>query len=96
MDVSAYLVNAAMQQIAEEEAIEAQFAHIDAEIAKAEAEAASLPDVPEATDADLTDEERREVKEALDLVFGAERRNAHLGGSVGESGQRLSTVSGST
>jgi hypothetical protein len=80
MDVSAYLVNAATQQMAEAEAIEAQFTQVDAMIAAAEAEAASLAPLPEVVaDDDLTDEERREVQEAMGLVYGADRRGARPG-----------------
>ncbi|MDH6130473.1 ribbon-helix-helix protein, CopG family [Kitasatospora sp. GP82] len=70
MDVSAYLVNAATRQMAEAEAAEAQFARIDAMIAAAEAEAAELPPLREVADDDLTEEERREVAEAMDLIYG--------------------------
>lgn len=73
MDVSAYMTNAAAKQMAETDAIEAQFAKIDAEIAHVEAEAAKLPPVPEATYADLTEEERHKVDEVLDLMFGQDR-----------------------
>lgn len=72
MDVSAYLVNAATRQMAEVEAAEAQFAQVDALIAEAEAEAESLPPLPEVDDDDLTEEERREVQEALELVYGSD------------------------
>ncbi|GAA3627926.1 hypothetical protein ACG5V6_26125 [Streptomyces chitinivorans] len=72
MDVSAYLVNAATRQMAETEAIEAQFSHIDAVIAAAEAEAAELPALPEPGDDDLTEAERQEVREAVELVLGGD------------------------
>ncbi|WP_457031326.1 hypothetical protein [Kitasatospora sp. P5_F3] len=70
MDVSAYLINAATRQMAETEAAEAHFAPIDAVIGAAEAEAAELPPLPEVTDDELTEEERRQVAEALGLVHG--------------------------
>ncbi|SFC01527.1 plasmid mobilization protein [Streptomyces aidingensis] len=70
MDVSAYLVNAAIRQIAETAAAEAQFARVDHIIAEAEAAAADLPPLPEVTDDDLTEEERRRVQSAVDLVLG--------------------------
>ena len=73
MDVSTYLVNAATRQMAEAEAIEAQFARIDEVIAEAHAEAASMPALPEVYDRDLTEDERREVQEAMDLVYGTDR-----------------------
>jgi hypothetical protein len=71
MDVSAYLVNAATRQMAETEALEAQFASIDAVIAAAEAEAAALPTLPDIAEGDLTEQERREVEEAMELVYGS-------------------------
>ncbi|MEU5975557.1 hypothetical protein [Streptomyces sp. NPDC047315] len=70
MDVSAYLVNAATRQMAEAEASEAQFARIDAVIAAAETEAAALPPLAEVVDGDLTEQERKEVEEALGLIYG--------------------------
>ncbi|MEV7089765.1 hypothetical protein AB0O07_28410 [Streptomyces sp. NPDC093085] len=75
MDVSAYLVNAATRQMAEVEAAEAQFAEIDALIAAAEEEAGALPPLPEPAEGDLTEEERREVRAAMDLVHGADVAN---------------------
>lgn len=72
MDVSAYLVNAATRQMAEVEVAEAQFARIDAVIAAAEAEAAELPPLTEVADDDLTEEERREVAQAMELVYGSD------------------------
>lgn len=72
MDVSAYLTNAATRQMAEAEAAEAQFARLDAVIAAAEAEAAALPPLPEVADDDLTEQERLEVQEAMELVYGAD------------------------
>lgn len=72
MDVSAYLVNAATRQMAEAEAIEAQFAGIDRAIAEAEAGAGVLPVASDVTDEDLTEAERREVREAMELIYGAE------------------------
>ncbi|PVE11657.1 hypothetical protein Y717_31310 [Streptomyces scopuliridis RB72] len=71
MDVSAYLVNAATRQMAEVEVAEAQFAGLDALIAAAEEEASALPPLPETAEGDLTEEERREVRAAMDLVYGA-------------------------
>ncbi len=73
MDVSAYLVNAATRQMAETDALEAQFAPIDAVIAAAEAEAATLPALPDVAEDDLTEQERREVEEAMALVHGSGR-----------------------
>jgi uncharacterized protein (DUF1778 family) len=79
MDVSAFLVNAAIRQMTEVEAVEARFAGIDAVIAKAEEEAAALPAMPEVTDADLTEEERRRVQEVRALIFGTEGATTPLG-----------------
>ncbi len=79
MDVSAYLVNAATRQMAEAEAVEAQFAHVDGMIAAAEAAAADLPPLPEVADDDLTEQERREVREAMELVYGPEGSAARPG-----------------
>ncbi|MFH0243482.1 hypothetical protein ACGRHY_13860 [Streptomyces sp. HK10] len=72
MDVSACPVNAATRQTAETEATEAQFSHIGAVIAAAEAEAAGLPVLPEPGDGDLTGEERQEVREAVEPVLGGD------------------------
>jgi hypothetical protein len=82
MDVSAYLVNAATRQMAEVEAAEAQFARIDAMIAAAEAEAAELPPLPGVADEELTEEERREVAEALGLVYGDDVSAARPGNAA--------------
>jgi hypothetical protein len=76
MDVSAYLVHAATRQMAESDAIEAQFAAVDALIARAERAADRLPaePLPEPA-ADLTEQERREVEQALGLVHGRDRQS---------------------
>ncbi|TDC12658.1 ribbon-helix-helix protein, CopG family [Streptomyces sp. 8K308] len=80
MDVSAYLVHAATRQMAESDAIEAQFAGVDALIAQAEREAGELPDEPVvAAPAELTEQERREVEEALGLVHGRDRQGHRPG-----------------
>lgn len=81
MNVSAYLVNAAIRQMMEENAIEARFAKIDAVIAEAEAEAAALPEVSEATDADLTADERRRLREASRLIFASSGRHTDATGT---------------
>lgn len=78
LDVSAYLVHTATRQMAETEAMEAQFADVDALIAAAEAEAADAPQEDTAVGA-LTEQERREVEAALDLVYGADRSGARSG-----------------
>ncbi|MEV7871164.1 hypothetical protein AB0P17_34845 [Streptomyces sp. NPDC088124] len=54
---------------------EAQFAAIDALIAEAEEAAAALPPLPGSADGALTEEERREVRAAMDLVHGADGPN---------------------
>lgn len=75
MDVSAYLVHAATRQMAESDAIEAQFAEVDALIDRAERAAAGLPAEPTSEPAaELTEQERREVEEALGLVHGRDRQ----------------------
>jgi len=79
MDVSAYLVNAATRQMADAEAIEAQFANVDAMIASAESEAAMLEPPPETTSDELTEEERRDVQAAMGLVYGVDNSAASSG-----------------
>jgi hypothetical protein len=71
MDVPAYLLDAAARLMAEADAMEARFARVDALIAEAEGEGR----LPEVTDADLTEQERLDVQEAMALVRGAERAN---------------------
>ncbi|WP_331452409.1 plasmid mobilization protein [Streptomyces sp. SS162] len=80
MDVSAYLVHAATRQMAESDAIEEQFAEVDALITRAERAAEELSAEPgrEAV-AELTEQERREVEEALGLVQGRDRRSRRPG-----------------
>ena len=80
LDVSAYLVHAATRQMAESDAIEEQFAEVDALIARAERAADGLPAeaVPEPA-AELTEQERREVEEALGLVHGRDRQGHRPG-----------------
>ncbi|MDH6118574.1 diphthamide synthase (EF-2-diphthine--ammonia ligase) [Kitasatospora sp. GAS204A] len=82
MDVSAYLANAATQQMAEAEAAEAQFAQIDAAIVAAEAAAADLPPLADVADDDLTEAERREVREAMELVYGPDSAAARPGSAA--------------
>ncbi|WP_306318308.1 MULTISPECIES: ribbon-helix-helix protein, CopG family [unclassified Streptomyces] len=79
MDVSAYLVHAATRQMAESDAIEEQFAAVDALIAQAEQEAGALPEEAAGVSADLTEQERREVAEALGLVHGRDRQGHRPG-----------------
>jgi hypothetical protein len=80
LDVSAYLVHAATRQMAESDAIEEQFAEVDALVARAEREADGLPAEPESEPAaDLTEQERREVEEALGLVQGRDRQGRRPG-----------------
>ncbi|MET9697675.1 ribbon-helix-helix protein, CopG family [Streptomyces sp. NPDC006529] len=78
LDVSAYLVHAATRQMAETDAIEAQFAGVDALIAAAEAEAADAADA-QGSPRELTAQERREVEAALALVYGPDRSGARPG-----------------
>lgn len=80
MDVSAYLVHAATRQMAESDAIEEQFAAVDALIARAEQAADGLPAGPAREPAaDLTEQERLEVEEALGLARGQERQGRRPG-----------------
>lgn len=79
MDVSAYLVHAATRQMAETEAIEEQFAGVDALIAAAEAEAGAVAPESAATVGELTEQERREAESALGLVYGADRPSVRSG-----------------
>jgi hypothetical protein len=79
MDLSAYLVNAATQQMAQADEIEAQFTQVDAMIAQAEVEAATLDPGSEIVAEDLTEEERQDVEAALDLVYGTDRPAVHPG-----------------
>jgi diphthamide synthase (EF-2-diphthine--ammonia ligase) len=81
LDVSAYLVHAATRQMADTEAIEEQFSGVDALIAaaEAEAEAEGLPPEPDTTTPELTEQERRDVEAALNLVYGEDRLHARPG-----------------
>ncbi|MFF3492526.1 ribbon-helix-helix protein, CopG family [Streptomyces sp. NPDC002795] len=79
MDVSAYLVHAATRQMAESDAIEEQFAGVDALIAKAEREAGGMTGESAAESVELTEQERREVEEALGLVHGQGRQGHNPG-----------------
>ncbi|MFJ9555384.1 plasmid mobilization protein [Nocardiopsis sp. NPDC101807] len=80
MDVSSYLVNAAIRQIAEVEAAEAQFAELDALIADAEGRAEHYGPVDETSEDSLSEDERREVDEAMRLVHGVgETHESHRG-----------------
>lgn len=80
MDVSAYLVHAATRQMAESDAIEEQFAKVDALIARAEQAADGLPTDPaQEPAAELTEQERLEVEEALGLVRGQDRQGRSPG-----------------
>lgn len=81
MNVSAYLVqHAATRQMAESDAIEEQFAEVDALIARAEraADGLSAEPTPEPAE-EPTDQERREVKEALGLVHGRDPQGGRPG-----------------
>ncbi|WP_327695401.1 hypothetical protein [Streptomyces sp. NBC_00459] len=79
LDISAYLVHAATRQMAETEAIEEQFSGVDAVIARAEAEAAALPSEPGEAAPELTEQERRDVEAALNLVYGEDRSTVRPG-----------------
>lgn len=74
MDVSAYVLHTVTRQIAESDAMEERFAEVDAVIAQAQHAAAGLPaDSAPGPAAVLTEQERREVEEALCLVQGRDR-----------------------
>lgn len=80
IDVSAYLVHAATRQMAESDAIEEQFAEVDAVISSAERAADGLPAEPAREPAaELTEQERLEVEEALGLVRGQDRQGRRPG-----------------
>ncbi len=80
IDVSAYLVHAATRQMAESDAIEEQFAEVDALIARVERAADELPVEPTPDSAaELTEQERREVEEALGLAQGRDRQGHRPG-----------------
>jgi diphthamide synthase (EF-2-diphthine--ammonia ligase) len=80
MDVSAYLVHAATRQMAESDAVEAQFAEVDALIAEAEQAADRLPAESAAESVvELTEQERREVEAAMGLAHGLDRQNHRPG-----------------
>lgn len=80
--MSSYLVNAAIRQMAETEAAEAEFAGIDALIAEAEGRAEDYGPVDEAGDDSLSADEHREVDEAMSLVYGAGETQARNRGEV--------------
>ncbi|MFJ3904757.1 hypothetical protein [Streptomyces sp. NPDC090025] len=75
LDVSAYLVHAATRQMAETEAMEAQFADVDAVIAATEAQAREADGRAE----EMTQQERQEIEAALDLVYGPDRADPRPG-----------------
>ncbi|MDX3457315.1 hypothetical protein PV396_36075 [Streptomyces sp. ME02-8801-2C] len=81
LDVSAYVVHAATRQMAETEAIEEQFSGVDALIAEAEAkaESATLQSEPVPAAPELTEQERRDIEAALNLVYGEDRGAARPG-----------------
>ncbi|MBQ0985293.1 ribbon-helix-helix protein, CopG family [Streptomyces sp. F63] len=80
IDVSAYLVHAATRQMAESDAIEEQFAEVDAVISRAERAADGLPaESAREPAAELTEQERLEVEEALGLVRGQDRQGRRPG-----------------
>lgn len=83
LDVSAYLVHAATRQMAESDAIEEQFAKVDALIARAEQAADGLPTDPaQEPTTELTEQERREVEEALGLAHGRDRHGHRPGNAA--------------
>lgn len=80
MEFSACLMHVATRQMAESDAIEEQFAEVDALIARAERAADGLAaETAQEPAAEMMEQERREVEEALALVHGRERQ-AHCPG----------------
>ncbi|MFE7976048.1 hypothetical protein [Streptomyces shenzhenensis] len=65
--------------MAESDAMEEQCAGVDALIARAERDAVDLPEEPAAVSVELTEQERREVEEALGLVHGRDRQGRRPG-----------------
>ena len=82
MDVSSYLVNAAIRQMAEVEAAEAEFAGVDALITEAEGCAEQYEPVDEIDDDSLSEGERHEVDEAMSLVYGTAESQVRNRGEV--------------
>ncbi|MEV2277639.1 hypothetical protein AB0I72_18835 [Nocardiopsis sp. NPDC049922] len=82
MDVSSYLVNAAIRQMAETDAAEAGFAGVDALIADAEGRADQYQPAEETGDDSLSTDERRAVDEAMHLVYGSGEAHARKRGEV--------------
>ena len=72
MDVSAYMVAAAIAQMAADDAASAVFAPLDARNAAAEAEAAELAPAPLPAFDDLTAEERHLVLRVMRSALGAD------------------------
>ncbi|WP_329317264.1 plasmid mobilization protein [Streptomyces sp. NBC_01262] len=71
LDVSAYLVAAAIQQITHDVHVRAVFADLDSAINDLEGRAAALPPEPAGATPALTEQERREVDEIAALISGA-------------------------
>ncbi|GHC92646.1 hypothetical protein GCM10007079_41080 [Nocardiopsis terrae] len=82
MDVSSYFVNAAIRQMGDAELAEAEFAGVDALIADAEGRAEHYGSVDETGDDSLNADERREVDEAMSLVYGAGETRTRSRGEV--------------
>ncbi|WP_079174297.1 hypothetical protein [Streptomyces mirabilis] len=81
--------SAAAGTMAESDALEEQFAGVDALIAQAEAEALQLPEKPAATAEELTEQERREAESAIGLIYGEDRRGVRPGMPREHTGSRL-------
>jgi hypothetical protein len=79
LDVSAYVIAAALERIAEDEQVRQTFSEIDAEIAAAEAAPASLRPNATAADVHLTADEERELKALRSLILDDHRHTS--GGS---------------
>ncbi|MBB5433792.1 hypothetical protein [Nocardiopsis composta] len=91
MGVAAYMASAAIRQMDETGAAEKGFRAVDALIAGAEA--ARRGPIGEG-EAPLTEEERREVDEAMRLVYGDGERNASGRGEVAGAPAPRSTTPG--
>jgi hypothetical protein len=84
LDVSTYVVAAALERIAEDGRVRDAFAEIDAEIAEAEAApATSGAAAPVPSDMQLTAEEERELRALRALILdGTDRRTSGSNGAA--------------
>lgn len=80
MDISSYLVSAAVHQMNLFDQAEAQFAHLDA--MTAQAAAAEFEPTIAIDDADLTAQEQAEVQAVHELLFGTQETEHNHGRHV--------------